>query len=368
MAAARKPGGPPAPASLKAIRTWHRRIALALGLFLAFQGLTGAVSQYRFWLLGQLQAGYSARAVQPAATPGEVLKILANDLPDFAPAHVMYPAASAPDTAVMAMGTFDPATPMSRMITLDQYGGQVISDMPIAGAAGWIGLANSLHRWTVLGTSGRIFLTLLGLCTIAVAALGLGLYWRTRKARPRGALARLHRSCGIVAGAILLCIATTGTALNLYTWAESSNGTLVTSYNMRSAMVRDEPVAINVDLDTAYGTALGEVAKGSNLAAFAPAGAHARYHWFAFNSPRMRRVDILIDPLDGSVAGVKPAGLMERSSGLRSWLFPVHSGYILGPLGGFLFALTGLSLIGFFVSGVVIWQSGRRVRRGKARA
>lgn len=365
MAAARKTGSPVAPARLKAIRTWHRRIALVLGLFLAFQGLTGAISQYRFWLLGQLQPGYAAEAMDVGATPGEVLAILEKDLPDFAPAHVMYPAAGAPDTAVMAMGTFDPAAPMSRMITLDQYAGQVLSDMPIGGSAGWIGLANSLHKWTMFGASGRIFLTVLGLSAIALAGLGLWLYWRTRKARPPSLLARLHRTSGIVAGAILLCIATTGTALNIYTWTESSSGSLVTAHNMRSAMALEQPLVTDTNLDSAYDIARGQVVHGSNLAAFSPAGAHARYHWFAFNSPRMRRVDVLIDPLDGSVAGVKPSGLMEGGDGLRSWLFPVHSGYIFGPVGGFLFALTGLAMTGFLASGIVLWRRSRRLHKRK---
>lgn len=357
---------PVKPARLRKVKTWHRRIALVLGLFIAFQGVTGAVSQYRFWLLGQFQPGYEAPPEGAMASPGEILASVEAQLPGFASAHVMYPAASAPETAVMVMGGYDPENRMARMVTLDQYRGEVIEDMPLRSAAGWIGLANTLHKWTIFGTTGRILLTLIGLAGIVLSLLGLWLYWNTRRVRPASRIARVHRTSGIVVGVVLLAIASTGTALNLFTWTESSAGSLVTAHNMQAGMALAQPIATAIDIDTAFSSARGEVVPGSALAAFSPAGAHARYHWFAFNSPQMRRVDVLVDPLDGAIVGVHPAGLMRGGEGLRSWLFPVHSGYLFGAPGGLLFAVCGLTLVLFLLSGIVMWWRGRRPQRRSA--
>jgi uncharacterized iron-regulated membrane protein len=345
----------------KALRTWHRRLALVLGLFIAFQGLTGVVSQYRFWLLGTVQTGYAAPPEGSRADPQQVLEVVARDLPDFSAAHVMYPAANAPGTAVMLMGGSGHA--MTDMVTLDPYRGEVISTKPLSESAGWVGLANALHKWTIFGTSGKIILTLLGLGTIGFAALGLAIFWNTRKVRPASTLVRWHRWTGVLLGPVLLVTATAGTALNLFIWVEKSQDRLVTSVNRQQAMALTEPVIQTVDVGTAYRIALAEIGP-HDLAAFSPAGAHARHHWFAFNSKQLKRTDVLVDPETGAIAGVKSAGLVSGGGGIRAWLFPLHSGYVLGPIGGAITALTGLSAMFFLISGLIMWRRNRKIRKG----
>ncbi|WFL76330.1 PepSY-associated TM helix domain-containing protein [Altererythrobacter arenosus] len=354
------------PTTIRLIKTWHRRIALVLGLFIAFQGITGAISQYRFWLLGASQPGYEVQASGTEASPGAVLEIVARDLPGFETAHVMYPADNARDTAVMVMGGTDPAKRMERMVTVDQYAGGVIGDKPLQSSAGWIGLANTLHKWTIFGTTGRVILTLVGLAAVALAVLGILLWWRTRKARPQSLLARIHRSAGLAVAVILLPVAVAGTVLNLFTWYEKDNGLLVTAANMREAMAMSAPVAVAVSVDGAYQSALAQLDGPHRLAAFSPAGPHARHHWFAFNSGQMRRTDVLVDPETGAIAGIKPAGLVSGGQGVRHWLFPVHSLYLVGPFGGFLAAVMGLSLSFWFGSGLVMWWRNRRPRKRAA--
>lgn len=348
--------------SLRNLRIWHRRIALLLGLFLVFQGITGAISQYRFWLLGQFQPGYEASAAGREATPGEVIAIVERELSGFETAHVMYPAREAKATTVMAMGGYDGDSRMSRMVTVDQYEGEVVADMALRESAGWIGLANTLHKWTIFGTSGRIILTVVGLGGVLVSLFGLILYWRTRKAKPSSILARWHRSAGIVVGVVLLIVATSGTTLNLVTWYEEEAGTKVTAFNMREGMARTNPPDPVVDVDQAYQIARERFPE-HRLAAFSPAGGHARHHWFAMNSWQMKRTDVLVDPDTGKIAGIKPAGLMEGGEGARHWLFPVHSLYLAGQVGGFISAMVGLSLTFWLFTGIVMWWRGRRVRK-----
>ncbi len=332
-----------------------------LGAFLVFQGLTGAVAQYRFWLLQATDPiSYRAPAVGEAASPGTVLKTVRDQLPGFNAAHVMYPATNAPDTAVIVMGGRDPkGRDMSRLVTLDQYQGRVIQEGPAT--AGWVGLATTLHHWTIFGTAGRVFLTLLGVGVFVLAGLGLTLWWRTRRAdgRVRGLL-RIHRVAGAGVGVLLLIVSSTGTALNLFTWYEKSTAASVTTLNMKAAMAAGHQghAAPAVDIDQALAAATAKIGR-QHLTAFAPAGSHARDHWFAFTDPQLKRTDVLVSASSGAIVGVYPSGTTQ-GGGIRQWLFPIHSGYIIGPVGSIIMTAMGLSLVFWFISGIVIWRRGAR--------
>ena len=341
------------------LRRWHRRLALVIGAFLIVQGLTGAVSQYRFWLMGKTSP--EVFAVTPdgdLARPGEIIAAIGRAAPEFDVAHVMYPAANAPGTAVMAMGRTAPNPPMSGMVTVDPYTVRVVHEGKLG--AGWIGLANSLHKWTVFGTSGRVLLTLFGLAVIALAVLGILLHFRTRRfPRQLPTLNKVHRYAGLATGCLLLIVASTGTTLNVFTWYEKSAGYSVTGFNMRTAMAEGRQFAPRrVTLDESYGNAIERIGTQHPIA-FAPAGAHAAFDWFAFVDGQLKRTDVLVDPATGRIEGVYPSGLLFKGGGARSWLFPVHSGYAIGPAGGAIMTLMALSLSFWFASGIVIWRRKR---------
>lgn len=347
------------------LRSWHRRLALVLGVLIVFQGLTGAIAQYRFWLLQASDPEtYAVTPSGVAATPGGVITAIEQQLPGFVPAHAMYPAASSPGTAVVVMGGRDPSgMDMSRIATVDQYTGRVMDE--VSASAGWVGLATALHKWLLFGTTGRVVLTVIGLGTFSLMVLGLTLWWRTRRADGRvSPVARLHRTTGAVAGGLIAIVALTGTALNLSTWAEKANGNSVTKSNMDAAMAAGHAshAVPKVGVDEAYRIALTRVGP-QHLAAFSPAGGHARHHWFAFNSRQLARTDVLVSGADGSIVGVYPAGVLTGGSGVRQWLFPVHSGYVIGPVGGAIMTVLGLSLSVWFATGIIIWRRARPRRR-----
>lgn len=156
-----------------------------------------------------------------------------------------------------------------------------------------------------------------------------------------------------------------GTPLNLFTWAEKSAGTLVTWQKILAAMALDAPPPVAIDTNFACETARGEVVAGSNLTAFARAGAHARQYWFAFNSQQHRREHAQVHPATGQIADLHPAGLFKRGQRVRSQFLPVHSGYVGGWPGALLIRPSGLSLVLFFISGIVTWWRGGRLRRSK---
>ena len=100
------------------LRRWHRRFALVLGLFFILQGVTGAIAQQRFWLMQATNPGlYRADGAGQAAPPGDILADIARERPGFQVAHMMYPAAVSPRTAIVVMGGRNAGTlDMSRMV------------------------------------------------------------------------------------------------------------------------------------------------------------------------------------------------------------------------------------------------------------
>lgn len=348
--------------STLSLRKWHRRLALVLGLFFIIQGLTGAIAQQRFWLMQASEPGiYRANAKGEPLKPGDIMKRLQAGKPGFNVAHMMYPAAVSPNTAIIVMGGRDMEKhDMSQMITVDQYDDQIIAERAASG--GWVGLADAIHKGLIFGTPGKIILTLLGIGVVVFSILGLILYFRTRETSKNAkGVVRLHRMAGVAAGLFIISVAATGTALNLYTWAEKSSGRSVFKSNMIMTADHSRMGDPAVDGNTAYDIAVKAVGP-LHLTAFGPPGMHATNYWFAFVDSKLKRTDVLIDPDTGKVIGVYTTGLTSGGDGIRAWLFPVHSGFIVGPIGGLLYSILGVLVSLWVVTGFIMWRRQRRAR------
>ncbi len=349
------------------LRRWHRRFALVLGLFFVVQGITGAIAQQRFWLLQATNPElYRADGNGPPAPPGDILADIQRERPGFQVAHMMYPAAVSPKTAIVVMGGRDTDNfDMSRMVVVNQFQNKVITEQ--SATAGWVGLASAIHKWLIFGTPGKIILTILGVGVVTFSALGLVIWFRTRHtSRNVKGVVKFHRTAGIVAGLFIISVAGTGTALNLFTWAEKTSGRSVFKSNMQMAAGhKGMAMTPAVDANTAYATAQKAVGN-LHMIAFGPAGPHAVNYWFAFMDPRLKRTDVLVDPQTGKLVGIYPTGLTSGGDGVRAWLFPVHSGYIIGPVGGLIYSIIGVSVSLWVATGFIMWRRGRRPKRKAA--
>jgi uncharacterized iron-regulated membrane protein len=348
--------------STLSLRKWHRRLALVLGIFFIVQGLTGAIAQQRFWLLQWSEPElYNVQVKGAPLRPGDIMKRIAADKPGFNVAHMMYPAAVSPNTAIIVMGGRDMNThDMSRMVAVDQYGDRIISERSAAG--GWVGLATAIHKWLIFGTPGKIILTLLGTGVTIFSILGIVIFFRTRETSKNAkGVVKLHRTAGIAAALFIVSVAATGTALNLFTWAEKSSGRSVFKSNMLMEADHGAMSAPPVDGNTAYDTALKAVGP-LHLIAFGPPGMHAKNYWFAFMDPQLKRTDVLVDPDNGKVIGVYATGLTSGGDGVRRWLFPIHTGYIIGPVMGLLYSILGVLVSLWVVTGFIMWRRLRKVR------
>jgi uncharacterized iron-regulated membrane protein len=264
------------------LRRWHRRFALVLGIFFVIQGLTGAIAQHRFWLMQATNPDlYRVKSNGNPLPPGDILAALKKSKPDFQVAHMMYPAAVSPNTAILVMGGRDTNKhDMSRMVTVDQFQDQVIAEQ--AASSGWVGLADAIHKWLIFGTPGKVILTMLGVGVVIFSALGVVIWFRTRQtSRNAKGVVKLHRTAGIAASLFIISVAGTGTALNLYTWAEKTSGRSVFKSNMEMAAHSTMAMSPKVDANTAY--AIAQKAVGNlHMSAFGPAGPQAKNYWFAF--------------------------------------------------------------------------------------
>lgn len=345
------------------LRKWHRRLALVLGIFFIIQGLTGAIAQQRFWLMQASEPDlYRANAQGEAMKPGDIMARLKADKPDFNVAHMMYPAAVSPNTAIIVMGGRDMTKhDMSQMITVDQYGDRIIAERSATG--GWVGLADAIHKWLIFGTPGKVILTLLGTGVVIFSILGLVIYFRTRETSKNAkGVVKLHRTAGLAAGLFIISVAATGTTLNLYTWAEKSSGRSVFKSNMIMEADHSRMGAPTVDGNAAYDAAIKAVGP-LHLTAFGPPGMHARKYWFAFMDDKLKRTDVLVDPDNGRIIGVYPSGLTSGGDGVRAWLFPIHSGYIVGPIGGLIYSIIGVLVSLWVATGFIMWRRQRRARK-----
>ncbi|MFM9897682.1 PepSY-associated TM helix domain-containing protein [Sphingorhabdus sp.] len=348
------------------LRRWHRRFALVLGIFFVIQGLTGAIAQHRFWLMQATNPDlYRVKSNGNPLPPGDILAALKKSKPDFQVAHMMYPAAVSPNTAILVMGGRDTSKhDMSRMVTVDQFQDQVIAEQ--AGSSGWVGLADAIHKSLIFGTPGKVILTMLGVGVVIFSALGVVIWFRTRQtSRNAKGVVKLHRTAGIAASLFIISVAGTGTALNLYTWAEKTSGRSVFKSNMEMAAHSTMAMSPKVDANMAY--AIAQKAVGNlHMSAFGPAGPHAKNYWFAFMDARLKRTDVLVDPQSGVVIGTYPSGLTSGGDGIRAWLFPIHSGYVVGPVGGVIYSLIGVSVSLWVMTGFIMWRRQRRPKRKAA--
>lgn len=256
------------------LRRWHRRFALTLGIFFVIQGITGEISQQRFWLFQATQPEkFRVSASGTAKSPGEVMALLAKEKPDFQVAHMMYTAAVSPNTAVVVMGGRDTTKhDMSYMITVDQFEGRIIQEG--SSMSGWVGLASTVHKWLIFGVPGKIILTILGVGVVIFSLLGLVIWWRTRETSKNAkGVVRIHRTAGVLAGLFVISVAGTGTWLNLTTWAEKSSGRSVFASNMAKAAahIGHEMPPAAIDGNQAYALARKEVGD-LHLSAYGPPG------------------------------------------------------------------------------------------------
>jgi uncharacterized iron-regulated membrane protein len=365
------------------LRLTHGWIGAVLALFVVLVAGTGASLAFMSEMfLAQYGDVLRAEAPAPGAEPASIEKLFAAAQaaqgPNFAPLGVLMPHSRVPkaETAMvfgMERGG-DPHYPM--MVSVDPWTAKVKGAFSLGDAFGHDMI--DFHYELTMGPLGATFTAVLGLLLVGFAATGLWLWWprkgsawrKARMLRLKGSASQqlftLHGWLGVWTALLVVLFALSGTATARPEWFG--------------------PALADADALQPAGGDWARDCGDTVTPGLAAANARARF-------PRREVASIYLVPDEPIHVLMKRAGDLDRIDGdaiywqharcagvgkgvdlstarlphqLSNMMLSLHGGYLFGPvLGPIMVLVTGLSLVFFSLSGVIVFFT--RTLRSKAR-
>ncbi len=353
-----------------AILAAHRWVGVALALFLALQGLSGAALAFRD--VGNLLLHGPALRVVPAGEPlpvSALLDAVRAAHPGARVARVEYPAG--PGRAFLFRLADGRG---ARYASVDPYSGAVLRSAPLYA---WpVELLAQWHDNMLLGGPGANAVGLLGLGLLAMAATGPVLWWPG--ARRLGsaftvrlgsgsyrAVLDLHRVPGAVLAAVLLLGALTGIAMAWRGPVLAALGTVLPTAPSPAPTVPpgDGPV-MGLDAVVALVRQDAGGLPVRNLRLLGPGGTlvHVYLEDGGAGPPGAAR-QAWADARTGAILARAGGPGTPAGDALLEWMLPVHSGVVAGTAGRLLVAVAGLGLAMLSITGLWVWTRKRGFRR-----
>ena len=350
----------------------HRWVALTLGAFIVLVGLTGATLVFREELTPVFTP---AAKVSPAPVPaGAYDRILAA-------ARSIEPGLTAvdidlPGRADRAAGVIIRKPPWDRHIFVDPHDGAVVAD----GEREWLPFTSvyELHRRFLMGSAGESVVGGFGLALAFLGVSGLVMWWprnwsyafRVRWDGNRLAVSYdLHKCIGAAFALILIVNATIGFMMS---FDEAS----VAVVNAMSGSSGPPPVPKATSNFLRSGRSLEEIVAAADRAF--PEGWVRRITIRAGDTPvvvRKRRPTdnetngmnrIYVDAASATVLQAKLQRDMPLGSAMFEWLFPLHSGTLLGTPYRLVLIVAGCVPLLSFTTGLIVWRSRAKAKRKQA--
>ena len=350
----------------------HRYVALGLGLFVVALGLSGAALVFRDELTAVVTP---AVQVSPApVAPGQFARILAA-------ARKADPAARSMDIAPAERA--DRAAEViihgdrgERYFLVDPHDGTVVADSDRQ----WLPFATlyEFHRRFLSGATGEYVVGVTGFALVFLAVSGLVMWWprkwkqafRIRWDGNRLAVSYdLHKCAGAAFALILLTNAVIGIAMTF----DDSSVALVNRVANRAAP----------SIPPASANAMDSLRSLDDMVAVAnqafPDGRVSRVAIRPGNAPVMVRKRlatdndthgmnrIWVDAGSGAVLRVSPVRDQAPGNAMFEWLYPLHTGKLVGTPYRALLVLAGCIPLLSLVTGLIVWRS-RAARRAPRRA
>ena len=356
-------------ALLSLLRRLHRWLGLLLAVPLLIQGLSGAILALAP-VLPNLAAVATAKG-EPAGA-GAIIAAAQASRPGLRASRYL-PAAAPGEAAqvrlVAASGPRGPGLdvrvdPVS-LAVLDMGAGDRLID--------WV---KALHTNLLIeGRSGRSIIGWIGVGLLALAMIGVVLWWPqpgqwraavTADPRARGHVfhRRLHGMAGIWSLALLLATASTGVVLAFPLTMRGALGLTAADPRRPSQQV----AAPAVDVDRAIGLARG-AAPGLRVRAVLLPASDADPVRILLVPPDVDgavvTVAVAVDAAASRVLSVQDPRAMPAAELALRWVHDLHFGQALGPLWRALTIATGLVLPMFAITGGAMWLY-RRQRRAPA--
>jgi uncharacterized iron-regulated membrane protein len=379
----------------KLIRNIHLWAGLIFGTILVLQGLTGSVLSWRHELDAWLNPGLLRVVPPPGMTAGEPARVAPTAVDAVMERLVRDPAYGRPDTLFLPethgdvyVAWYRPGKPASkweqgvtRQVMVDP------ANLAVLGERNWgeAGLSRPLlmptmfhlHRYLMAGEAGKVVIAVQGVALFLLALTGIYVWWPKLTASaiwhaitvrqfgnwPKFSF-QLHRAAGFWTAPVLLVLAVTGVNFNMPEWVQP-------------AIKAFSPITANPKLSNVSPATAPRIGAGDAVAA-----AQAR-----FPEGRVSRVSIPGKPEQPFEIRVRQPGELRHGDGatrvsvdagsgevlraidplaakggdwVLSTMFPLHTGEAFGMLGRVLVCLAGLTPLGFFVTGLVVWIRFRR--------
>ena len=329
----------------------HRIVGLSMAAFLLVQALTGAMLLYRGPLARLIDpSGMTSTGAGRAISIGAVVETADKALPGY---HAI---------RIFAPQTVD-ATWLAQLA--DQQGHSAYASIdPSGGALRRAGgllhfpieAALQIHYRLVAGKTGMVIITLNALAVLFMLVSGLAYWWPKRNlakalsirftASPRLILRQAHRTLGVVMAAFLAIIASTGLLLIVPELFES--GTPAPRRILPTAAIDN-------------GMALAQATFPASTLSDARLGGDRMIVNFRAPERNARAVHrVIVDIANARIVSAIPA---EKNPALWMTVLPIHTGNVLGLIGGPLLLIIALALATLALSGPIMWWHVRSQRR-----
>ncbi|NDL63359.1 PepSY-associated TM helix domain-containing protein [Acerihabitans arboris] len=358
----------------------HWWLGLALGAFLSFMGLSGAVMSFEDDIM--FASSPQARVTAPANAAALPLGMLIDRVMKQRPGDrlLSIQVEQAPDRAWTA-AFLRPEGGRNHRIWVDPYGGQLRGE---ATGAAFFATVRNLHRYLAPGgNKGGIGHAItgagaLGLVFFALSGLYLRLGQGTRtlkdwlrpdfRLRGKDLYRMLHRVFGTWLAAVYLAIACSGLWWSYDSYRQGLTWLLSDGPLNHEAPVRSKkaaaPDAPPVDWDAAWRVARQRYGDNyqSALIFLPPPGRDIHIRVLPRHAAHDRAGDDLI--LDGRSLAIRrftPYAALKPGPWIINNMDPIHTGMAFGLAGRILFALASLGLPMFFITGLLLYLRRRRI-------
>lgn len=341
----------------------HRYLGLVLGVFLLGSGLTGSAIVFSKAIDSYFNPELLRVAPEAGAAPqvDAFLRNAKEALPGETPTFVYMPLAPGDAAQVLFQ-------PSGLRVHADPYTGKVLGVRhPNDSLTGWL---IDFHVHLLAGKTGKQIQGWIGLGAILISLIGIYLWWpkagKWRQAvsiKWKAGAFRIwfdaHRVSGIIAAALIVLTALTGSALALYDVITEPLLIKMTGGGTR----QPAPRASHASMESASVDAMltqaqsifpdGQITRltlpvKDGTAVGVRMRLNGEIHQFG-------RSFIWFNKHDGQVLRVDNALEANRAIQIQSWLFPLHTGFYGGPFTQWLQMIVGLSLAFLSISGGWLW-------------
>lgn len=356
---------------MRKLVSWlHRYVGLTLAGLLLISGSTGAFITFSKEVDGVLNPSLRQVEVQPSVASLDTLAANAREAaPRQALRLIVLPTAPRDAAEVWYAGSRVRAY-------LDPYSGQVLGVRDAHDSAtGWL---TDLHVNLMGGDAGKAVVGWTGLAAIALIALGIGLWWPKRGrwkqafqvkwgASPVRVWLDLHKLAGVLAGAFLVVIATTGSALALYDAVTAPLLAATTGKAPVQAVPKSSGSAgAPASLDAMVRQARATFPEGRVTRIVMPADSQAAVAvrmQLPGEAHQLGRTFVYFDQHDGRLLRADDLFQAGAAAQIYSWLYPLHTGHYGGTATRALNILLGLSLASLALSGLWIFTRNKLAKR-----